>query len=281
VISSTAFLANAWTKALTARGHEPVAYLTSPGPPRRRLDGYLKVVEQFGSAADVVVSSHPAIWRRQFEPYGLDLIACCGFPWRLPTDLLELPRLGAINLHPSLLPKYRGAGPNVFGWMFRNDERETGATVHRMAAEFDTGPILAQARIPIEDDDNVTDLIRRLGETMLGLLDEGLAAVEAGDQGRPQEGEGFYCPPFGEEWRHVDWSQPARAVHNQVRSWTGMESQGHALAVIDGTEVTVRRTRLLPPASDGTAAPGTVLRREAAGLVVRCGDGPILVVDFG
>jgi methionyl-tRNA formyltransferase len=281
VISSSAFLAAAWTNALTARGHVPVAYLTSPGPPRRRLDGYLKVVEQFGAAADVVVSSHPSLWRKQFEPYDLDLIACCGFPWRLPAELLELPRAGAINSHPSLLPKYRGAGPNVFGWMFRNDERETGATVHRMSAEFDTGPILAQVRIPIEDDDNVGDVVRRLGEPMLRALDEGLAAVEAGDPGRPQEGEGFYCPPFEEEWRRVDWSQPARAVHNRVRSWTGMESQGHAVAVIDGAEVTVRRTRLLAPGPGGAATPGTVLRRDADGVVVQCGDGPILVVDFG
>jgi methionyl-tRNA formyltransferase len=281
VVSSSAFLAAAWTNALTNRGHQPVAYLTSPGPARRRLDGYLKVVEQFGAAADVVVSSHPSLWRRQFEPYDLDLIACCGFPWRLPADLLELPRLGAINSHPSLLPKYRGAGPNVFGWMFRNDEYETGATVHRMSAEFDTGPILAQARIPIEDDDNVQDVIRRLGEPMLRVLDEGLAAVEAGEPGRPQEGEGFYCPPFEEEWRRVDWSRPAREVHNQVRSWTGMESQGHATALIDGQEVTVMRTRLLPAEVGDGAAPGAVIERREEGLVVQCGDGPILVVDFG
>lgn len=279
VVSASPFLAGAWTGVLEARGHQAVAYLTTPGPPRRRLEGYVRIVEQFGAAADVVVSSRPSLWRRQFEPYEPDLIACCGFPWRLPPDFLELPRLGAINSHPSLLPMYRGAGPNVFGWMFRNDERETGATVHRMSAEFDTGPILAQVRIPIEDDDTVQDVIRRLGEPMLRVLDEGLAAVEAGEPGRPQDGPGFYAVPFDEEWRRVDWSRPARQVHNQVRSWTGMESQGHAVAVLDGGEVTVRRTRLLPEAGV-TAAPGTVLRREPEGLVVQCGDGPLLVVDY-
>jgi len=281
VISATPFLAQAWTTTLEARGHLPVAYLTSPGPPRRRLGGYKQIVEQFGATADVIVSSRPSVWRRIFEPYEIDIITCCGFPWRLPADLLELPRLGAINSHPSLLPMYRGAGPNVFGWMFRNDEHETGATVHRMSAEFDTGPILAQGRIPIEDDDDVSALIQRLGQVFMQVLDAGLAAAEAGDPGREQEGEGFYAVPFEEEWRRVDWSQPARTVHNQVRSWTGMELQGHAVAVIDGDEVTVRRTRLLPgAAARGEAAPGTVLSRDGDQLLIQCGDGPLLVVDW-
>ncbi len=281
VISASPFLAGAWTLALTTRGHQPVAYLTTPGPARRRLEGYLRVVEQFGGTADVLVSSLPSLWARLFEPYDLDLITCCGFPWRLPAGFLELPRLGAINAHPSLLPMYRGAGPNVFGWMFRNDEHETGVTVHRMSAEFDTGPILAQERVPIEDDDDVAAVLARIAGPFQAALDRGLAAAEAGEAGRPQEGEGFYCQPFEEDWRRVDWSRPARTVHNQVRSWTGMESQGHAVAVIDGVEVTVRRTRLLPGAEGVTAAPGTVLLREAEGLVVQCGDKPLQVIDWG
>lgn len=282
VISAEPFLAAAWTEALRARGHEPVAYLTTPGPPRRRLQGYTRVVEQFGGDTDVLVSSRPALWRRLFEPYQVDLIVCCGFPWRLPPDLLELPRLGAINAHPALLPKYRGAGPNVFGWIFRNDERETGLTVHRMSPAFDTGPVLVQERVTIEDDDDVLSLQRKLGAIFPAALLKALELAEAGDPGVPQAGEGFYATPFEEEWRLVDWSRPARTVHNQVRSWTGMESQGHALAVIDGQEVTVRRTRLLAGAlNGGAAAPGTVLRREDDGLVVQCGDGPLLVADWG
>jgi methionyl-tRNA formyltransferase len=282
VVSASPFLAGAWTTADEARGHQPVAYLTTPGPPRRRLEGYEQIAEQFGAKADVVVSSKPSLWRRMFEAYDLDLITCCGFPWRLPADLLELPRLGAINAHPSLLPMYRGAGPNVFGWMFRNDEHEGGATVHRMSAEFDTGAILAQARIPIEDDDDAGAVTRRLGEVFMQVLDAGLAAAEAGEPGREQEGEGFYAVPFEEEWRHVDWARPAREVHNQVRSWTGMESQGHAVAVIAGQDVIVRRTRLpQEAATNGAAAPGTVLSRDGDELVIQCGDGPLLVVDWG
>lgn len=280
VISTSPFLAAAWTGALTKAGHTPVAYLTSPGPPRRRNDEYVKVAENFGGTADVIISSHSSIWAQVFAPYHLDLITCCGFPWRLPQALLELPRLGAVNAHPSLLPKYRGAGPNVFGWMFRNDERETGITVHRMAAAFDTGPILAQERIRIEDDDDVAALTARLGEPFVRALDSGLAKAAAGDPGVPQAGDGFYCEPFEEEWRRVVWSRPARAVHNQVRSWTGMESQGHAVARLGDAEVTVKRTRLVSIPQSHDAAPGTVLRRGPDGVLVQCGDRPLLVIDW-
>lgn len=282
VITSSPFLAGAWTGALATRGHTAVAYLTSPGPPRRRLEGYAEVAQNFGATADVIISSRPSKWAQVFAPYDLDLIVCCGFPWRLPPALLELPRLGAINAHPSLLPKYRGAGPNVFGWMFRNDERETGVTVHRMAAEFDTGAILAQVRIPIEDDDNVAALTARLGEPFMRVLNQGIAKAEAGDPGVPQEGPGFYCDAFEEEWRHVDWSRPARTVHNQVRSWTGMESQGHAIAMLGDDEITVRRTRLMAVSSpkSGGEAPGSVLSRDADGILVQCGDDPLLIVDW-
>jgi methionyl-tRNA formyltransferase len=279
VVSSSAALASAWKNALESRGHAVVAFLTTAGPPRRRLNGYVELVEQFGGAHDVLVSGQPKTWARLFEPYDLDLIACCGFPWRLPADFLALPRQGAINMHPSLLPKYRGAGPNVFGWMFRNDERETGITIHRMAVEFDTGPILAQHAVPIEDDDSARELGLRLGTVMGPALDEAIAKVESGDPGRPQEGGGFYCEAFEDEWRAVDWSRPARSVHNQVRSWTGMETQGHARAEIEGEPVTIKRTRLLGDSSR-VAPPGTVIERREEEIVVQCGDGPILVVDW-
>lgn len=268
--------------AAEARGHTVAGFLTTPGPPRRRLLEHVHVVEEHGETHDVIVSSQPSIWAGVFAPYDLDLVLCCGFPWRLPADFLALPRLGAVNMHPSLLPKYRGAGPNVFGWMFRNGERETGVTVHRMAAEFDTGPILAQERVEIGEDDDVRALMAKLGPPSERALDQGLAAAEAGEPGRPQEGPGFYCEAFEEEWRQVDWSQPARRVHDQVRSWTGMESQGHAVARLEGEgELTVRRTRLVAADGNGHAGPpGTVLRRDDDGLLVQCGDGPILVVDW-
>ena len=281
VISASPQLCNVLAGAATARDHQVVAVLTTPGPKRRRSHGYNQVVEGFGETTDVLVSNHPSLWPAMFAPYDLDLIMCCGFPWRLPAALLELPRLGAINMHPSLLPKYRGAGPNVFGWLLRNGERETGMTIHRMSPEFDTGPILVQAKVEVDENDDVTALVRKLGPLIPDALARALAMVEKGESGTPQEGEGFYCERFDESWRRVDWTRPAREVHRQVLSWTGMEDHGYAQAELDGAKVTVRRTRLIAdtPAKGG-AAPGTVLRRADDELLVQCGDGPLLVVDW-
>ena len=280
VVSASYGLATVWKSALEGRGHVVAAFLTTAGPPRRRMEDYAKLVERYGGDCDVIVSGRPSTWARVFEAYDIDLIACCGFPWRLPADFLALPRLGAINMHPSLLPKYRGAGPNVFGWMFRNDEKESGITVHRMAPDFDTGPILAQYAVPIEDDDNAEALGNRLGSVVMTALDEAITKAEAGDPGRPQEGDGFYCDAFEEEWRRVDWSRPARQVHNQVRSWTGMESHGHAQAELDGQRLTIKRTRLLADGAQTGRDPGAVLERRPDSIVVQCGDGPLLVVDW-
>ncbi|MHB8572603.1 MAG: methionyl-tRNA formyltransferase [Candidatus Dormibacteria bacterium] len=280
VISDSAQLVGFLAGAAEQRGHDVVAILTTHGPDRRRSTGYREVVARFGESVDVISSARPSLWARMFEPYDLDLFMCCGFPFRLPGDFLGLPRCGAINMHPSLLPKYRGAGPNVFGWILRNDERETGLTIHRMAPEFDTGPVLVQERVPIEPGDHVHDVMARFGPIVPGLLDRALAAVEAGEAGTPQEEGGFYCEPFEESWREVDWSRPAHTVYLQVRSWTGLESQGHAVGQLDGDRVVLRRTRLIPNPPGPGAEPGTVLRRDQDGILVQCGDSPILVVDW-
>jgi methionyl-tRNA formyltransferase len=277
-VSGSPDLARALAGAARARGHTVVAVLTTPGTRTRRGTGYRAVVEAFGEETDVIVSSKPSHWARAFAPYDLDVMMCCGFPWRLPTDFLAIPRHGAINMHPSLLPKYRGAGPNVFGWMLRNDEREAGITVHRMSPEFDTGPILAQLRTPIDVNDDARALIQRLGPLVPPALDRALAAVEAGEPGEPQSGDGFYCERFDESWREVDWSQPARSVHLQIRSWTGLEDHGHAHARIEGVPMVIKRSRLVD--GDGRTAPGAVLARDEGGLLVQCGDCPIRIIDW-
>src|ERR687896_463080 len=134
-------------------GHRVVGVVTSPGPKRRRSAAYLEVVAAVSPGIDAIVSNHPERWAAMLAPLHPDLIVSGGFPWRIPADVLALPRLGAINLHPALLPRYRG--PAAVEWALRNGDAEMGFTVHRLSPDFDTGPILAQARIPIADEDDV------------------------------------------------------------------------------------------------------------------------------
>jgi methionyl-tRNA formyltransferase len=261
-------------------GHRIVGVVTTAGTRRRPGLGYLGIVEHFASRADVVVSSHPARWASMVAALKPDLIVCGAFPWRIPSEVLALPRLGAINVHPSLLPMYRGPGGLAFGWMFRNDEREAGVTAHRMDADFDTGPILVQERYPITDDDDLDSVIPRMFQLAGPVLGRALAAVVAGEPGTPQlPGEGFYATWFEPEWRIIDWSRPARQVHNQVRSWVGFDMPRGAIGDIDGVPTNVVKTRLVDVPDTG-AVPGSVLRRDANSLVVQCGDGPLEIVRW-
>ena len=202
-------------------GHRVVGVVTSPGPKRRRSPTYLEVVAAVSPGVDVIVSNHPERWAAMLAPLQPDLIISGGFPWRIPSEVLALPRLGAINMHPALLPRYRG--PAAIEWALRNGDAETGFTVHRLSPDFDTGPILAQVRIPIADEDDIDSLMAKFGSLLPGLLGQALERVARGDPGEAQdEAEATYAGLFEEEWRIIDWSQPARTIHNQVRSWIGL-----------------------------------------------------------
>ncbi|MCD6058410.1 MAG: methionyl-tRNA formyltransferase, partial [Thermomicrobiales bacterium] len=103
-------------------GHRVVGVVTSPGPKRRRSPAYLEVVAAVPPGIDVIVSNHPERWAAMLAPLRPDLIVSGGFPWRIPSEVLALPRLGAINMHPALLPRYRG--PAAIEWALRNGDAE-------------------------------------------------------------------------------------------------------------------------------------------------------------
>jgi methionyl-tRNA formyltransferase len=263
-------------------GHRVVGVVTSPGPKRRRSPTYLEVVAAVPPGIDVIVSNHPERWAAMLAPLRPDLIISGGFPWRIPSEVIALPRLGAINMHPALLPRYRG--PAAIEWALRNGDAELGFSVHRLAPDFDTGPILAQTRIPIADDDDINSLVAKFGPVLPGLLGQAIERVARGDPGEAQdEAEATYAGLFDEEWRTIDWDQPARTIHNQVRSWIGQRDIPlGALGEIDGETLQITKTRLLPVESQPgePIVAGTVLRRDDERMVVQCGDGAIEILTW-
>lgn len=269
-------------EVLSPLGHRIVGVLTSPGPKGRPNADYLEVVAAVPPGVDVLVSNHPGRWAAMLAPLRPDLIICGGMPWRIPSEVLALPRLGAINLHPALLPRYRG--PAAIEWAFRNGDPETGSTVHRMAPDFDTGPILAQMHIPIDDEDDLDALVAKLVPAFPELLRQALERVARGDPGEPQdESEASHAGFFEDAWRTIDWTRPARTIHNQVRSWTGGRTVPRgAFGEVEGEVLRVVRTRLLP--ADGhaeeSAPPGSVLRRDGEAIILQCGDGPLELVTW-
>jgi methionyl-tRNA formyltransferase len=263
----------------TAFGHQLVGVVTGPGPKQRRTDDYLDVVRATPPGIDVIVTTHMSRLAAMLAPLRPDLIFSAGFKWRIPSEVLQLPRLGVINLHFGLLPERRG--PNPIGWAFREDDREQGATIHRMDAGFDTGPILAQSRVPIGDDDDINSLFPRVAATIPEAMGRALARVAQGDPGDPQdESRAFYADLFTDDWREIDWSQPARTVHNQVRSWFGVRGTARgALGLLDGERALITGTRLVDDA-DISLTPGATLRRAAGTLLIGCGDRPLQIVSW-
>jgi methionyl-tRNA formyltransferase len=260
-------------QVIAGSGHRLVGVLTSAGPPTRRTDRYQELVAQTPRSTDLIVSNFPSRWAGLVAPLRPDLVLILGFSWKVPDDVLALPRIGTVNWHGALLPNYRGRGDWALQWMLRNDEPAYGITFHWVDADWDTGPILTQGPVPIEDDDDVGSILTCAVDLTVELLPEVLAMAARREPGTPQSG-GFYCGPIEPEWRNIDWNAPARTVHNQVRSWLG---QG-ATATIDGVPTRVIRTRLI--GLDGASAPpGAVLARDGETLVVQCGDHPLQILQ--
>jgi methionyl-tRNA formyltransferase len=254
-----------FTAFLRGLGHEPVALLCSREHAGRYGNAFEELVRDAPPELDVVIPARRdgiAPLLRRYEP---DLLMCNGFPWKIPAEALEVPRLGAVNGHPSLLPRYRG--PSPVSWAIRNGETEVGWTFHRMDAELDTGSILAQGAIPLEDEHSWDELEPKLIECITELLPRALARVEAADPGDPQpEGAGDYFPFFGADYVWIDWSRPREDVYRQVKAWrfaSATAGERGALTEIDGETVRVLRTSLEP----------------AEGVARECGDGTIWIVE--
>jgi methionyl-tRNA formyltransferase len=203
---------------------------------------------------------------RALEP---QLALCWGYPWKLPAEALAVPPLGCVNQHPALLPRHRGPVP--LSWALREGDEVFGLTWHRMDAELDTGPTLAQTSIPIEDDDvSIEQIGPKLGAAAFSLLPRVLERVAAGDPGDPQPEEGAtWAGHFGEDYAELDWSRSARELHNQVRAWAltfGLSPVIGPIGELDGERVRVLRTSLTDPGGD--------VRK------VETGEGPLWVVAF-
>lgn len=213
----------------------------------------------------------------QFRGLGADVLVVAAFGQILKPPLLSLLPLGAVNLHASLLPKYRGAAP--IQWAIIRGETETGVTVQRMAERVDSGDILIQARTAIGPDETSADLFARLaglgGPAMAQALE--LLAREGGQAGSPQdESQATLAPRLTREDGRLDWTRTAEELHNQVRGlqpWPGAftEAAGETLKVLS----TRRSIRQVPP----DTPPGSILQVEhKGGWLVAAGQGTTLQV---
>lgn len=191
----------------------------------------------------------------------------------LPTEVLELPRLGSLNLHASLLPKLRGAAP--VNWAIARGHEETGVTVMRMVEAMDAGPILHQASERILPDETAGELTARLSEVGAEVLVEGLALLSIGavEEVEQDHDEATYAPKIDRETARIDWSRPALEVANHVRA---MDPVPGAWTTLDEAPVKLFRPKVTSEGAEGISG-RVVAANPSDGVLVQAGSGRVLL----
>jgi methionyl-tRNA formyltransferase len=266
IITVLPVIARGYAEVVRALGHEPVAVIA----PRRRVPGApptpfaAEHVAEDPEELDVLFASSKHSLAPLLRTYEPDLALCTGFPWLIPAEAIAVPKLGIVNGHPSLLPRYRGPFP--IAWAVRNGETEIGMSYHLMDAQFDTGNVLAQTPIPLAEDETEETLFARFPALTWELLSVVFDRLARGDRGDPQVG-GDYQSVFEPDYGFVDLTQTAEEVHRQTRAWSFIPPILPLMGPLferDGTRVRLLRTSLT----------------EVAGAErIECADGPLWIVE--
>lgn len=272
-------------RSLLDTPHELRALITRPTTPAKGKEKLppnpmRDAAEALGQAVFAPESINSEEGKRLFGELAPDLLVVCDYGQILAADVLTLVPLGGINLHASLLPKYRGAAP--IQWALLNGETETGVSVIHMTPRLDAGPILAVRRTPIGSEETHPELEQRLAELGIGAVQEALEQLAKWDRvspiGVPQDkSQATKAPRLKKEQGAIDWSKTAEQIRNQVRalkpwpgSYTFWQRPGHEplRLVIDRVDT----------AGGGQQVPGTVLVSDGQRLVIATGEGGISIL---
>ena len=256
-------------EALLGAGHTVCGVFTQPDKPKNRGMKLQPTPIKECALSHGIPVFQPVKLRdgtalEQIRALAPELIVVAAYGRILPQDILDCPPKGCINVHSSLLPRYRGAAP--INWAILNGDGETGVTIMHMAAALDAGDIIAQASAPIGPDETAPELTARLAELGGALLAETVVRIEAGTAERiPQEEEqATLAPMLGKELSPLDFSRSAQALHDQVR---GLIPWPAATARVGGVRCKIFATA----AERGSGGPGTVLEAGKNGILIACG----------
>lgn len=245
---------------LSGRGHK----LSPPPVKTASLEAGIKVVQPSTLRNERFIDE-----LRSLKP---EFIVAIAYGKILPRAILEMPEHGCINVHASLLPKYRGAAP--VAWAILRGEERTGITTMLMDEGLDTGPILLQREEDISRDDTAGSLSITLARSGASLLIETLRGIRNGSvKPMAQSGEVSYAPPLKKEDGLIDWAKSAVEIRNFVRA---MQPWPSAYCMLDSERVTILKAEAL----EGSGLPGTVIRAGKGELVVGTGQGLISVLDL-
>ncbi|MBI2194535.1 MAG: methionyl-tRNA formyltransferase [Planctomycetes bacterium] len=270
-------------EAIRRAGHEVVLTVTQPDRPRGRGKRVAETAVKVAAACagipvyqpEVVGSPESLARLRSLYP---DVLAVVAYGQKLPRALLELPRLGAFNLHASLLPRWRGAAPIAYA-LWKGDA-ETGLTIFRMAEKMDAGDIGLQRRVPLGPEETAGELHDRLarlgGELFVEFLDQlsaGRIVFTPQDEARVT-----FAPSLKKSQGLVDWSQSAAAIHRFVRAMTPWPGATCCRRLPSGAAEALILVKVLPVDGPAQAGPGTVVEIARTHFTIAAGEGRVRVL---
>jgi methionyl-tRNA formyltransferase len=265
--------------ALLASGHHVVTVVTQPDRPRGRGQKVTDApVKARARAAGVHVIQPDRLKDPAFlsalRAMGADLGVVAAYGKILTDDVLAMPRMGMINVHASLLPKYRGAAP-VHRAIIAG-ETETGVTIMRVVKALDAGPMIAKASRPIGPDETSDEVERDLARIGADLLVRSLDALGTAIETPQDDSHATYAHRLTREDGIVDWTRSARDIHNQIR---GLHPWPHAFAFVDGQRVILHRSTVEGTPHTDTEA-GTIVDAHGDQFTIATGDGLLRVTEL-
>ena len=265
-------------KKIIADGFEVVGVYTQPDRPKGRG---MKMV--FSPVKEVAISNgipvlQPENFRADEDVQALrelkpDVVAVVAYGRILPQRVLDIPTKGCVNIHASLLPRYRGSAP--YQWAVLDGLTETGVTAQHMALKMDAGDIIDVAKTSIGPDETAGELLDKLAVLGADLLSRVLTRFDAGDvAGTPQnEADVSFAPMLDKSMCPIDFTKTARQVHNHVR---GLHPWPVATMELQGKKFKVHATKIV----DGCGKPGEILGLTKTGLKIACGEGAVEVTSL-
>lgn len=261
-------VAAAWAERA---GHTLALVVTTPGPTTRRTALYRDILATAPPGQDVLVTTR---LRRVALPLiaalAPDLILTFTFPYRIPPEIIAIPRIAAVNLHPAPLPRYRGPNPMR---MIYDGAPTLGATLHYLDNDFDTGAILGQAEGSMPENLSTESVFGVWAPLMTRALAEGVERACAGDPGTPQDNAlATYSPEFTDEEHWLDWHLPKTTLYRRASALN--IGRPPAKAMIGDRPYRIERVE---PTADAAATPGAILDRTGDTLTIGVADGAVRV----
>ena len=279
VFMGTPDIAATCLKKILEDGVEVVGVYTQPDRPKGRgMKMVFSPVKEVALAAQIPVFQ-PENFRADEDVAKLsnlkpDLIAVVAYGRILPQRVLDIPTVGCINIHASLLPQYRGSAP--YQWAVLDGCKETGVSAQHMVREMDAGDVIDVEKTCIGENETAGELLDRLAVLGAKLLSRVLARAASGDECRgcrQDPAAVTFAPMLDKSMCPIDWSKTAQQVHNQVR---GLHPWPVATMELLGQKFKVHATRIV----EGHGTPGEVLKLTKTGLVIACGEGAVEVTSL-